>query len=649
MKDSMSGFDIRAVTLELERSIKGKRIDNVYQLSERLFLLRLRPDRQDLIAELGRRLHSTGFQVQTPQSPTNFCSALRKRIVGAKLDKVSQLGFDRVVQFDLEKEGHGWRLIVELFGKGNMILLNPSGTIELAEKFYEARDRSVRKGREYAQAPSGLDPFKVGRGELDAIRKYGDVEVVKAITRLLSIGGVYAEEILERAKIPKAIACSHLQAPDLDRIYESTKSLCQQFQEALKPTIVFKGDEAIDLTPIRLNVYKNLKQSDFPTFNEVADEFFTRIAFKAPEPIEIRAHERKLREVTKILAMQEAKLKEFEETSKRYRDVGDTIYANFNELRELIRLFKVHGKDILEESSRATSSRRTPLAYVKDFDASSRTISLAIAGVTFNLNLNADLSKQASQYYEKGKKAKEKLAGLKASMEELRRKLAKLQSSAPEPITPSPPKLRRQKEWYEKFHWFKSSTGFLVLIGRDASTNELLIKRHTEPGDMVLHADIQGAPFVVVKAVSKQLDEQTVQEAAKAAASYSKAWALDLPAVDVYAVRPDQLSKTAPTGEHIPRGAFTISGSRRIIRGVELGLAVGIDSDLRVLGGPAAAIQGQAKAYVRIAPGRTPSGKLAKDIVKTLSGKFEMKAKSFRKIAITEIQDFIPAGRGELS
>lgn len=57
----------------------------------------------------------------------------------------------------------------------------------------------------------------------------------------------------------------------------------------------------------------------------------------------------------------------------------------------------------------------------------------------------------------------------------------------------------RRMFWFEKFHWFISSDNFLVVAGRDAQQNELLVKRYIRPGDIYVHAEIQGAASVVVR------------------------------------------------------------------------------------------------------------------------------------------------------
>jgi predicted ribosome quality control (RQC) complex YloA/Tae2 family protein len=52
---------------------------------------------------------------------------------------------------------------------------------------------------------------------------------------------------------------------------------------------------------------------------------------------------------------------------------------------------------------------------------------------------------------------------------------------------------------FEKFNWFVSSENYLVLAGRDAQQNELLVKRYLRKGDAYVHADIHGASTCIVK------------------------------------------------------------------------------------------------------------------------------------------------------
>lgn len=61
------------------------------------------------------------------------------------------------------------------------------------------------------------------------------------------------------------------------------------------------------------------------------------------------------------------------------------------------------------------------------------------------------------------------------------------------------PAVVRKPYWFERFHWFISSENYLVVSGRDAQQNELLVKRYLAKGDVYCHADLHGASSCIVK------------------------------------------------------------------------------------------------------------------------------------------------------
>ena len=48
-----------------------------------------------------------------------------------------------------------------------------------------------------------------------------------------------------------------------------------------------------------------------------------------------------------------------------------------------------------------------------------------------------------------------------------------------------PKKEKKEKQWFEKFRNFETTQGFVVVCGKDASTNDLLIKKYTSKEDIV--------------------------------------------------------------------------------------------------------------------------------------------------------------------
>lgn len=252
------------------------------------------------------------------------------------------------------------------------------------------------------------------------------------------------------------------------------------------------------------------------------------------------------------------------------------------------------------------------------------------------LFLTKTVEQNAAVYYESAKRAKQKREGVLKAMEETHRKLDALmkeKGAALEKLAEEEVKSERQrkKEWYQKFHWFMSSEGFLCIGGRDSTTNEVLVKKHTDKDDLVLHTDMAGSPFFVVKD-GQRATEQTVKEAAQATASYSKAWKLGVGTLDVFYVTPEQVSKKAKTGEYMPKGAFMIYGQTKYMHPL-LEIALGVVHDGRVIGGAVDAVKAQAERYVILVPGKEKTSDVAKRI-KHILGAGD----------VDEIISFVPAG-----
>ncbi|EFO63274.1 Serologically defined colon cancer antigen 1 [Giardia lamblia P15] len=148
---------------------------------------------------------------------------------------------------------------------------------------------------------------------------------------------------------------------------------------------------------------------------------------------------------------------------------------------------------------------------------------------------------------------------------------------------------QRSPLWFEKFHWFFSTNGYLVLSGRDAQSNELLVKKFMSPNDIFVHSEAHGAACTIVKAPRLTTTdapqentvlrwvppEQTMLEAGAFTVIHSKMWTQKV-GTQSYWVYADQVSKTAPAGMYIGTGSFVIRGKRNFIpqQPLELGVAL---------------------------------------------------------------------------
>ncbi|WJZ86798.1 hypothetical protein VitviT2T_006221 [Vitis vinifera] len=106
----------------------------------------------------------------------------------------------------------------------------------------------------------------------------------------------------------------------------------------------------------------------------------------------------------------------------------------------------------------------------------------------------------------------------------------------------------RKVHWFEKFNWFISSENYLVISGRDAQQNEMIVKRYMSKGDLYIHADLHGASSTVIE---NHKPEHPV--------CHSQAWDSKI-VTSAWWVYPHQVSKTASTGEYLTVGSFMIRG-----------------------------------------------------------------------------------------
>lgn len=251
---------------------------------------------------------------------------------------------------------------------------------------------------------------------------------------------------------------------------------------------------------------------------------------------------------------------------------------------------------------------------------------------SITLDTKKSVEQNAGIYFEKAKKARKKLDGAHKALSKTLQKLDSLSKAAEKQEQQKPAALKKplKKEWYEKFRWFHTSEGFLCIGGRDATTNDIIIKKHTEKNDIVFHTDMAGSPFFVIKSQAKQITKKALEEAAQATACYSRAWRMGISSIEVFYVSPEQVTKEAKPGEYLGKGAFMIKGKTSYIR-AELEAAIGTKHG-KTIGGPIKAIAANAEKYTALKPGNEKASNIAKHIKKSIGGE------------IDEIILFIPAG-----
>ncbi len=666
MQKTLTSFDAAAIVSELKERLKGAHIQNIYQIRGKTLILKLHQPNQtalNLLIESGRRLHLTSYMLEKPEKPPAFCMVLRKHLRNGIVEEVSQHEFERIVTIKVRTKEGEFKLIVELFGDGNIILVDPRDIIQQALTFKRMRDRNILRGEAFRHAPSsGKNPLRIEMPDLFELKEFKGIDVVRALTKLLSIGGTYAEEVLLSAQVDKNKECESLENDDLNKIYATLNEVLSPLKTArLEPCIVIDEEgKWVDAVPLPLRRYASFECKRFESFNEALDEFYAKTLVEKEAAVVTEKVEQEMARQQRILHEQQTSLEEARKEAELMRRIGDKIYAHFHQLQTLLQRImeeKKSGKswrEIVSAVEGEKSSGKEPAFFFESLDTKKLVLNVSIEGLPFSLLLRDSVQANAATYYDQAKKTERKAEGAKKAIKETLKRIEELKQRKEIAVQETEPiKKRRKKAWYEKFRWFHTSEDLLVVGGKDAVTNEILIKKHIEPHDLVFHADIAGAPFVLIKTEGKTPSQQSISEAAQLAASHSRAWKAKFSAIDVYWVHPEQVSKTPPSGEYLQKGAFMIRGEKNYVRKTPLRLAIGVDAKATpptVLGGPKDAIKTRTDLYAEIVPGDLSSSNLAHKIRQILTQKAPKNLQEkVSKIPIEEIQAFIPFGKGAIN
>lgn len=645
---SMSNVDIYTICQELKDLLTGARVDKSYQPTKDTIVIRFHKagiGRLDLVMQAGKRIHLSVYPLSNPQQPPHFPMLLRNRVRGANVVSVEQHNFDRVVIIKMKKD-ITYTLIVELFSQGNIILLDEENNIISPLKRKQWSDRDISAKREYIFPPeNGINPLTITEDEFNELVKSNDDEIVRVLAKS-GLGSLYAEEILLNTSINKKTNCRALSSNEIEEVFKSLKNIFSKLEnkeftpmivnnekevERLKAENLYKKFKVReDVVPISLETYKDFEAKEYDSFNEACDEFFSSKVASEISNVQESAWNKKVDKFSNRLKKQQETLEGFEKTIEDSNRKGEAIFTNYVQIENVLNVIldareKDYGwKEIGKTLKDAKKSRMKEAQIFESLDPLGNIV-LNIDGESIAMDCKKSIPDNAEVYYEKAKKAKRKIKGATIAIENTKKQLAEVESKkekALENIMVPKKRVKKNLKWYEKLRWFLSSNGTLVVCGRDASTNEMVVKKYLESNDIYMHADIHGAPSTVVKLGGDEADDQLLKESAIFAASFSSAWPNNFTIQDVYWVHPEQVSKTPQSGEFVPKGAFIVRGRRNYVRSAKLEIAIGIveyDGAKRIMASPIDAMKAHSEKYVAIKPGYTKKEKIAKEILNRIN------------------------------
>ena len=600
MKKEMSSFDVRSIVTEMA-SLEGAHMDKIYHWGAGNVLFRLNVQgegKKELFFKDKTWLYCPTVKPETPTLPTSFASFLRKYIDNARVGNVRQIGFDRIVEMELSKSDGDYRLIFEMFGGGNVLLVKDGIILNcLIQKTW--KDRKTRPGEPYLMPKTRFDPTESSEEDFLNSFRSSDSDCVRTLATSVNLGGQYAEEVCKRVDIDKSTPVSQVSDETVAAMYAAMKDIVNHVVADPEPTAFIKDGQIQDLAPIDMLSHSDLEKKHYDSMSQLIDAFLSQIAEEKEEAYV----DPRVEKLNKRIAKQEETLEEYREQCEVYRRKAESLYTEYAKVSELLSV-------LLDQSSKLTWDKlregAVKIPFVTSIDPARNTVTGTFAGETVTLDYTKNLDANASDLYQKGKAVGEKAKNAETALEESRAELAKLQKGIDKLKAEMAGKTQPTKQfWFERYKWFITTGGRLVMAGRDAHSNDNIVKKHLKEGDLYAHADVHGAPSVVIKDGAKASPEE-LRQACLFAITQSKAWIAALSEGGAFWVFPDQVSKTPNPGEFVPRGAFIIRGKRNYEHHLPLELAVGeiyYQNARKVMCGPVSCFANSDR-YLVIKPGK---------------------------------------------
>jgi len=580
----MSYFDLLAWVTENKETLLYCIIDNIFSIEniENAFIFKLhcQGKDQELIIEPSKRINFTKYNY--PKSSSGKVTLLRELLRGDIITDISILGRERILLLTLKK---GKKIIVELLPRGLLVVTDNEDKILFSTEYKEFRDRKIKIGEKYIKPPS----IEISNDEIEKLIKKGN------LARALGV----PQEVV--------IYLNLTNFNDLEIIKKKISELENLISNGnIKPCII----ENLTVLPFPINDCK-----EYQKFNDAIDDYFYTITQEELTKETSKKIEEEKEKIINTIIQLENSIKEYEQKGKIYQQIGNIILTKTSEIQQIL----------------------------SNLNKKERKVKINLEGFEIELDTSISIPKNASKFFEEAKEYKRKLSRALESLNELKKKLEKLEKEKIEKQQEIKITLRK-KEWYEKYRWSISRNGFLILAGKDSSQNESLVRKFLEDNDIFLHADIQGAPATIIKTQNKIPSEEDIMDAAIIAACYSKAWKLGFASVDVFWTFGNQVSKSPPSGEYLAKGSFMIYGKKNFIKNVKLELAMGfiINNDtIKVLVGSEDSVKNKTNYYVILRPGDDEKEKVADKIIKIMN-RILQNVKGLNRLK-NEIIDKIPA------
>ncbi|HVB12078.1 MAG TPA: NFACT RNA binding domain-containing protein [Nitrososphaerales archaeon] len=596
---------------------------------------------------------------------TKSVSRLRNLIERCEVTSFYQIGNERIAKFSFEnRKGEKRNLYAEFFSHGNLILTDAenSDTILEVENPQTFRHRKLVAGEKYALPPTrGIALQEIDKKTLTAIFQESmkgseeqNVSAIKWFGRNVGTSRKFVEEIFERTHTDTASPLKSMNVETVSNLAVASIELRLELEGSSAGYILIPVEDSdleADVCPIVPNSWNILVRKklahiqEYPSLSEALDEVQIQalvLTKRRKASVEVRS---KAEELASAIGKQVSQIESNQQISKELRALASSLMRETEgkigtETVEKIRSYRL--LEVPKESPNQLRFVTEPRVYLTSFNSTSL----------------------ASRLFDEAKRLEEINRKLEHIMHELEMQKNSLTEQTKTQEQRAERKLvtdRRERQWFERYRWFEASDGRLVVGGRDATSNSIMINKYTNANDVVFHADLHGSPFFILGGSGTRQDpsDELALELAQATVGFSSAWKDELGSADAFWVFGDQVKKSAPSGEYLSRGSFFIDGKKNFVRHVKVGLSVGITAKLpgeethsdgreqvAIVCGPEKSLAKYCIAQLKISPGKEKASDFARIIKQKLVSKIkdESEKEAAKKLSIDEIIRVLPSG-----
>ncbi|XP_030418670.1 nuclear export mediator factor NEMF isoform X1 [Gopherus evgoodei] len=367
MKSRFNTIDIRAVLAELRDSLLGMRVNNVYDVDNKTYLIRLqKPDcKATLLIESGIRIHTTEFEWPKNMMPSGFAMKCRKHLRSRRLVSVRQLGIDRIVDFQFGSDEAAYHLIVELYDRGNIVLTDYEYLILNILRFRtdEADDVKFAVRERYpvdnAKAPAPLPTLE---RLTETISNASNGELLK---RVLNPHLPYGATLIEHCLIEAGLSGN----AKVDQQMESKENIervlaaLQKAEEYMKITNNFSGKGYIiqkrekkpslepdkpaeeiltyeEFHPFLFSQHLKCPNMEFESFDKAVDEFYSKLEGQKIDLKALQQEKQALKKLENVRKDHEHRLESLHQAQEVDKVKGELVEMNLDVVDRAIQVVR---------------------------------------------------------------------------------------------------------------------------------------------------------------------------------------------------------------------------------------------------------------------------------------------------------------------